>query len=63
MKRLLLMLCVVAALAACGDGYNDGTGTDSSGINSPGDQMRPDTTNLYDTTSYERQSTTPGDSM
>ena len=36
MKRLLLMLCVVAALAACGDGYNEGTGTDSSGINSPG---------------------------
>lgn len=58
MKRLFLMLCVVAAFAACGDGYNEGTGTDSSGINSPGDQLRPDTTNL-DTTSYERSMTAP----
>jgi len=62
MKRLFLMFCVAAALAACGDGYNDGTGSDSTGINSPGDEVRPDTTNLNDTTSYDR-STTPRDSM
>lgn len=63
MKRLLMMLCVAAALAACGDGYNEGTSIDSSGINSPGDELRPDTTNLNDTTSYERSMTAPRDSM
>ena len=63
MKRFMLTLCVAAALAACGDGYNEGTSIDSSGINSSGDEFRPDTTILNnDTASYERQSTTPPDS-
>lgn len=62
MKRLLLVMCVVAGLAACGDGYDNGSDRDSTGINSPGDQMRPDTTNLNDTTSYDR-ATNPRDTM
>jgi|GEM_PF-1597353 uncharacterized lipoprotein YehR (DUF1307 family) len=54
MKRLIVMLCIVAALAACGDGGSSdrtngtgtGTGSDTAGYNQ-GDQM--DTMNRSDT--------------
>lgn len=59
MKRIFVMLCLMGALAACGDGYNEGS---DKGINAPPTESRVDTTNLYDTTSYER-ATNPRDSM
>ncbi len=62
MKRLFLILFVAAAFAACGDGYNEGTNSYSTGINAPRNESQPDTSNMNDTTSYDR-ATTPRDSM
>jgi hypothetical protein len=54
------MLCVAAALAACGDGTADGTGADTT-MNAPGNTYGADSTgqnnSAIDTT------TTPRDTM
>jgi hypothetical protein len=60
MKRLLLMLCVAAAYAACGDGTTDGANPDST-VNAPNPEYGRDSTvhndSIIDTT------TTPRDTM
>lgn len=50
MKHLILMLCIAAGLAACGDGYNEGTNSsDTSHLTAPTDTYRSDTTVTRDT--------------
>jgi hypothetical protein len=60
MKRLFLMLCIAAGLAACGDGYNEGTDSDTTNLNSPTDTYRSDTAVSQDT---NRTDTNRSDTM
>lgn len=59
MKRLFLILCVAAAITACGDGGADGTSTDST-LNAPANGQ--DTTMLNDTSNID-STTLPRDTM
>ena len=62
MKRILIILCIAAGLAACDDGgVNNATRTDSTVTDERGSMYRSDSTVLNDTSHAEPDPTQPRD--
>jgi hypothetical protein len=61
MKRIFFMLCIAAGLAACGDGSDNATRTDSTTNDKEGSMYRNDSTKLNDTSQRVPDPTQPRD--